>query len=262
MPVAGIAAGFAVDALAGSTIAAGVADLGITGVAASAATGAVEGAIGGGLTAAVTGQDVGKGILGGAVTGGIGAGVTSEVSSALAAPDPGTVGPPMPPGYDTLGPGASLGLARGIETGAGSFVGGTAGALATGQPLGRALESGAIGGISNLLGNTIGGAADLGGLGTSALTGVLNYGLTQALAPSAKGASASSAAYQPTLAQNVASPGISNAPNTSLLGSALNVGGTSGYTPGGTVFGSSDSNTPPSNVWNQATLRDTTVGQG
>jgi len=184
------------------------------------------------------------------------------VSSALAAPDPGTVGPPMPPGYNTLGPGASLGLARGIETGAGSFVGGTAGALATGKPLGQALESGAIGGISNFLGNTIGGAADLGGLGTSVLTGALNYGLNQAFAPSAKGSGVSSAAYQPTLSQNAPSPSISNAPNTSLLGSALNVGGTSGYTPGGTVFGSSDSNTPPSNVWNQATLRDTTVGQG
>jgi len=262
MPVAGVAAGFAVDALAGSTIAAGVADLGITGVAASVATGAVEGAIGGGLTSAVTGQDVGKGILGGAISGGIGAGVAGEVSGALAQPDVGTVGPPAPVGTGTLSPGAAMGLTTGIAKGAGNLVGGTIGALATGQPINRALESGLIGGASGLVGSTLGGAADLGGFGTSALTGAINYGLTQALAPSAKGSSAYSSAYQPTLTQNVASPGISNASNTSLLGSALNVGGTSGYTPGGTVFGSSDTGSQPSNVWNQATLRDTTVGQG
>jgi hypothetical protein len=261
MPVAAVGVGLAVNAVAGEAIAAGVASLGISGVAASVASGAVTGAISGGLSSAVTGGDIGKGILGGVISGGVGAGVTNEVSGMLAQPEGDTIGPPAPVGTGTLSPGASMGLTTGIAQGAGKLVGGTLGALATGQPIGRALESGLIGGTSTLLGSTIGGAADLGGFGTSALSGALNYGLSQALAPSAKGSSAASTAYQPTLTQNVASPGSSTSPSTSLLGSALNVGGVSGYTPGGTVFGSSDSNTPPSNVWNQATLRDTTVGQ-
>jgi hypothetical protein len=252
MPVAGIAAGFAVDALAGSTIAAGVADLGITGVAASAATGAIEGAIGGGITGAVTGGNIGSDIIKGALSGGVGAGVTGLVSEALSPgtlPDLTTQGTQLPPEI-----GGSQALGKGVAAGLGKFAGG----LAAGQ----SVEQAALGGLAGGVGTGLGSALNLGGLGTSALTGALGYAANLATQPSAKGSSASSVAYQPTLAQNVASPGISNAPSTSLLGSALNVGGTSGYTPGGTVFGSSDSNTPPSNVWNQATLRDTTVGQG
>ena len=219
--------------------------------------GAVIGAGAGALKAAATGGNVLEGALAGGVSAGVGGAVSAEVGQSLGAGSTIDLGGYSPPTVD-----GSTALGAAVSKGAGSFAGGLAGGLVSGQPIGKALEGAAIGGLAGGLGAGIGNYADLGGLGTSALTGVLNYGLNQAFAPSAKGSSASSAAYQPTLAQNVVSPGTSNAPSTSLLGSALNVGGTSGYTPGGTVFGSSDTGSQPSNVWNQATLRDTTVGQG
>ena len=252
MPAAGLAIGFAVSEAA-SAVGLGTAVAGVvgSGIAADVATGAIEGAVTGGLTSAVTGGDVGKGILMGALGGGVSSGVTSAVSEALS---PGQVVDLTGASNTTPEIGGSQALGKGVAAGLGKFAGG----LASGQPVGRAL----IGGLTSGVGTGVGSELGLGGLGTSALTGALGLAANQAFAPSAKGASAFSAPAQPTLTQNAASPGTSNAPSTSLLGSALNVGGTSGYTPGGTVFGSSDSNTPPSNVWNQATLRDTTVGQG
>ena len=115
MPVLGAIIAFGFTELAGATVAAAVAELGLTGVAASAASGAIIGGVSGGLSAEITGGNVGKGIIGGLVSGGVGGGVSNLVSDALGGVSAvGDTGPQIPVkptlgGSEALGAGAVKG---------------------------------------------------------------------------------------------------------------------------------------------------------
>jgi len=252
MPLLPAIIGFAITELAGATIAAAVAELGLTGVAASAASGAVVGGLSGGLSAGITGGDVGKGIVGGLVSGGVGGGVSSLVSDALGGVSAvGDTGPQIPV-KPTLGGSEALGA--GAVKGAGALAGGTTGALAGGADFTSALRSGLISGASGGISGAAGNYFDLGKVGTSALGGALGYGLNQAF-PASRGSTASTASSYPT--QSGVS-GFQSAGAPSALGSALFAAPGMGYSPGGPVLGGTSDEKAPKNVWSETdkSLRD------
>lgn len=113
-------------AAADAGIAAGVADFGLTGLAATAATTGVEGALVGGglgaLTSGITGGDIGKGALGGAMTGALG-GAGGALGGALGGTAGGVIG-----------------------GGVGGALGGASGAAVTGGNVGQSAEMGGVGG--------------------------------------------------------------------------------------------------------------------
>jgi hypothetical protein len=138
------------------------------------------------------------------------------------------------------------------------LVGGTAGALAAGAPLSQALRGGLISGVAGGLGAGFGKEFGLGDTGTSLLSAGLSTGLQSALAPSGSRALISATqqpaqAGQPTVARPVG--GVTAGQTGGTLGGSLTAA-PSGYVPGGAVFGTSDTEKPPSNVWNTASLRN------
>ena len=229
-------------------------------------TGAIIKAGEGAVNAAVTGGDIAKSALIGGVEGGVGAGVSSEIGNALgggaasptASPDyPGTaLGAPTVPtvaGLPELGSSA----VKAAGQGAGSF----AGALAGGAPLNTALQQGLrgaeIGGISGLVSGLA--QYDMGVPKSDAATiGSAAGQLASYALPSVSGGSATpsyTTPVQPSL--NLQGPQSATVAGPSAtLGQSLSIAPTLGYTPTGSVFGSSDAEGKKSNVWNVGSLRN------
>ena len=250
MPVLGAIIAFGFTELAGATVATAVAELGLTGVAASAASGAIIGGVSGGLSTEITGGNVGKGIIGGLVSGGVGGGVSNLVSDALGGVSAvGDTGPQIPV-KPTLGGSEALGAGavKGLE----GFAGATTGALATGQPFSSALRSGLISGASGGISGAAGNYFDLGKVGTSALGGALGYGLNQAFPGSTQ-------ASKSTIPTQSGVSGFQSSGAPSALGSALFSAPGMSYSPGGPVLGGAGGeDKAPKNVWSDTdkSLRD------
>jgi len=264
LPLAETVFGGAISTFVGSTLAsAGILAEGTLG---AIETGAIIGAGEGAVNAAVTGGDIAKGALTGGVSGGVAGGVSSEVGKALgggatsptASPDyPGTaLGAPTVPtvaGLPELGSSA----VKAAGQGAGSF----AGALAGGAPLNTALQQGLrgaeIGGISGLVSGLA--QYDMGVPKSDAATiGSAAGQLASYALPSVSGGSATpsyTTPVQPSL--NLQGPQSATVAGPSAtLGQSLSIAPTLGYTPTGSVFGSSDAEGKKSNVWNVGSLRN------
>lgn len=248
LPLAETVFGGAISTFVGSTLAsAGILASGTLG---AIETGAIIGAGEGAVNAAVTGGDIAKGALTGGVGGGVGAGVGAQVSSALAEPSANVYGPVQPNvgGSAALGSGATGAASQG----AGSF----AGALAGGAPLNTALQAGLrgveLGGISGLASGTakeLGvSSRDAGTIG-SAASQLASYAL-----PSVSGGSAPS--YTPPVQPGLSLQGPATQAPSPTLGQSLSIAPTLGYSPTGSVFGSSDAEGKKSNVWNVGSLRN------
>ena len=264
LPLAETVFGGAISSFVGSTLAsAGILAGGTLG---AIETGAIIGAGEGAVNAAVTGGDIAKGALTGGVSGGVAGGVSSEIGKALgggaasptASPDyPGTaLGAPTVPtvaGLPELGSSA----VKAAGQGAGSF----AGALAGGAPLNTALQQGLrgaeIGGISGLVSGLA--QYDMGVPKSDAATiGSAAGQLASYALPSVSGGSATpsyTTPVQPSL--NLQGPQSATVAGPSAtLGQSLSIAPTLGYTPTGSVFGSSDTEGKKSNVWNVGSLRN------
>jgi hypothetical protein len=248
LPLAETVFGGAISSFVGSTLAsAGILAGGTLG---AIETGAIIGAGEGAVNAAVSGGDIAKGALTGGVGGGVGAGVGAQVSSALAEPSANVYGPVQPNvgGSAALGSGATGAASQG----AGSF----AGALAGGAPLSTALQAGLrgveLGGISGLASGTakeLGvSSRDAGTIG-SAASQLASYAL-----PSVSGGSAPS--YTPPVQPGLSLQGPATQAPSPTLGQSLSIAPSLGYSPGGSVFGSSDTEGKKSNVWNVGSLRN------
>ena len=248
LPLAETVFGGAISTFVGSTLAsAGILASGTLG---AIETGAIIGAGEGAVNAAVSGGDIAKGALTGGVGGGVGAGVGAQVSSALAEPSANVYGPVQPNvgGSAALGSGATGAASQG----AGSF----AGALAGGAPLSTALQAGLrgveLGGISGLASGTakeLGvSSRDAGTIG-SAASQLASYAL-----PSVSGGSAPS--YTPPVQPGLSLQGPATQAPSPTLGQSLSIAPSLGYTPTGSVFGSSDTEGKKSNVWNVGSLRN------
>ena len=248
LPLAETVFGGAISTFVGSTLAsAGILASGTLG---AIETGAIIGAGEGAVNAAVSGGDIAKGALTGGVGGGVGAGVGAQVSSALAEPSANVYGPVQPNvgGSAALGSGATGAASQG----AGSF----AGALAGGAPLSTALQAGLrgveLGGISGLASGTakeLGvSSRDAGTIG-SAASQLASYAL-----PSVSGGSAPS--YTPPVQPGLSLQGPATQAPSPTLGQSLSIAPTLGYSPTGSVFGSSDAEGKKSNVWNVGSLRN------
>ena len=248
LPLAEMVFGSAISTFVGSTLAsAGILAEGTLG---AIETGAIIGAGEGAVNAAVSGGDIAKGALTGGVGGGVGAGVGAQVSSALAEPSANVYGPVQPNvgGSAALGSGATGAAAQG----AGSF----AGALAGGAPLSTALQAGLrgveLGGISGLASGTakeLGvSSRDAGTIG-SAASQLASYAL-----PSVSGGSAPS--YTPPVQPGLSLQGPATQAPSPTLGQSLSIAPSLGYSPTGSVFGSSDAEGKKSNVWNVGSLRN------
>ena len=264
LPLAETVFGGAISTFVGSTLAsAGILASGTLG---AIETGAIIGAGEGAVNAAVTGGDIAKGALTGGVSGGVAGGVSSEIGKALgggaasptASPDyPGTaLGAPTVPtvaGLPELGSSA----VKAAGQGAGSF----AGALAGGAPLNTALQQGLrgaeIGGISGLVSGLA--QYDMGVPKSDAATiGSAAGQLASYALPSVSGGSATpsyTTPVQPSL--NLQGPQSATVAGPSAtLGQSLSIAPSLGYSPGGSVFGSSDAEGKKSNVWNVGSLRN------
>ena len=264
LPLAETVFGGAISTFVGSTLAsAGILAEGTLG---AIETGAIIGAGEGAVNAAVSGGDIAKGALTGGVSGGVASGVSSEIGNALgggaasptASPDyPGTaLGAPTVPtvaGLPELGSSA----VKAAGQGAGSF----AGALAGGAPLNTALQQGLrgaeIGGISGLVSGLT--QYDMGVPKSDAATiGSAAGQLASYALPSVSGGSATpsyTTPVQPSL--NLQGPQSATVAGPSAtLGQSLSIAPTLGYTPTGSVFGSSDAEGKKSNVWNVGSLRN------
>jgi len=246
LPLAETVFGGAISSFVGSTLAsAGILAEGTLG---AIETGAIIGAGEGAVNAAVSGGDIAKGALTGGVGGGVGAGVGAQVSSALAEPSANVYGPVQPNvgGSAALGSGATGAASQG----AGSF----AGALAGGAPLTTALQAGLrgveLGGISGL---ASGFAKEAGIPASESKTiGTAASQLASYALPSVSGGS-STPTYTPPVQPGLSLQGPLPSPT---LGQSLSIAPSLGYTPGGSVFGSSDSEGKKSNVWNVGSLRN------
>jgi hypothetical protein len=246
LPLAETVFGGAISSFVGSTLAsAGILAEGTLG---AIETGAIIGAGEGAVNAAVSGGDIAKGALTGGVGGGVGAGVGAQVSSALAEPSANVYGPVQPNvgGSAALGSGATGAASQG----AGSF----AGALAGGAPLTTALQAGLrgveLGGISGL---ASGFAKEAGIPASESKTiGTAASQLASYALPSVSGGS-STPTYTPPVQPGLSLQGPLPSPT---LGQSLSIAPTLGYTPTGSVFGSSDAEGKKSNVWNVGSLRN------
>ena len=248
LPLAEMVFADAISTFVGSTLAsAGILAEGTLG---AIETGAIIKAGEGVVNAAVTGGDIAKSALMGGVEGGVGAGVGAEVSSALAEPSANVYGPVQPNvgGSAALGSGATGAASQG----AGSF----SGALAGGAPLSTALQAGLrgveLGGISGLASGTakeLGvSSRDAGTIG-SAASQLASYAL-----PSVSGGSAPS--YTPPVQPGLSLQGPATQAPSPTLGQSLSIAPSLGYSPTGSVFGSSDAEGKKSNVWNVGSLRN------
>ena len=266
MPAAAIiiplAESFGLSALGVTAGGVGAAALGAVGleastIVASTVGGAIIGAGTGALNAAIQGGDIAKGALTGGVSGGVGSGVGAATSQALGA-TPATGGysgiPETAAKAANVGGSAALGSgATGAASqGAGSF----AGALAGGAPLSTALQAGLrgveLGGISGLASGTakeLGvSSRDAGTIG-SAASQLASYAL-----PSVSGGSAPS--YTPPVQPGLNLQGPATQAPSPTLGQSLSIAPSLGYSPTGSVFGSSDAEDKKSNVWNVGSLRN------
>jgi len=246
LPLAETVFGGAISSFVGSSLAA--AGILAEGTLGAIETGAIIGAGEGAVNAAVSGGDIAKGALTGGVGGGVGAGVGAQVSSALAEPSANVYGPVQPNvgGSAALGSGATGAAAQG----AGSF----AGALAGGAPLSTALQAGLrgveLGGISGL---ASGFAKEAGIPASESKTiGTAASQLASYALPSVSGGS-STPTYTPPIQPGLSLQGPLPSPT---LGQSLSIAPSLGYTPSGSVFGSSDSEGKKSNVWNVGSLRN------
>ena len=246
LPLAETVFGGAISSFVGSSLAA--AGILAEGTLGAIETGAIIGAGEGAVNAAVSGGDIAKGALTGGVGGGVGAGVGAQVSSALAEPSANVYGPVQPNvgGSAALGSGATGAAAQG----AGSF----AGALAGGAPLSTALQAGLrgveLGGISGL---ASGFAKEAGIPASESKTiGTAASQLASYALPSVSGGS-STPTYTPPIQPGLSLQGTLPSPT---LGQSLSIAPSLGYTPSGSVFGSSDSEGKKSNVWNVGSLRN------
>jgi hypothetical protein len=261
MPAAAIiiplAESFGLSALGVTAGGVGAAALGAVGleastIVASTVGGAIIGAGTGALNAAIQGGDIGKGALTGGVAGGVGSGVGALTSQALGATAPLPAGVQGPSAPATVGGSAALGsgVVGSASQGAGSF----AGALAGGAPLSTALQAGLrgveLGGISGLASGFAKeagvSARDASSIG-SAASQLASYAL-----PSVSGGSAKpsyTTPVQPSLSLQGPAP-------SPTLGQSLSIAPTLGYSPSGSVFGSSDTEGKKSNVWNVGSLRN------
>ena len=248
LPLAETVFGGAISTFVGSTLAsAGILASGTLG---AIETGAIIGAGEGAVNAAVSGGDIAKGALTGGVGGGVGAGVGAQVSSALAEPSANVYGPVQPNvgGSAALGSGATGAASQGASS--------LAGALACGAPLSTALQAGLrgveLGGISGLASGTakeLGvSSRDAGTIG-SAASQLASYAL-----PSVSGGSAPS--YTPPVQPGLSLQGPATQAPSPTLGQSLSIAPSLGYTPTGSVFGSSDAEGKKSNVWNVGSLRN------
>jgi hypothetical protein len=248
LPLAETVFGGAISTFVGSTLAsAGILAEGTLG---AIETGAIIGAGEGAVNAAVSGGDIAKGALTGGVGGGVGAGVGAQVSSALAEPSANVYGPVQPNvgGSAALGSGATGAASQG----AGSF----AGALAGGAPLSTALQAGLrgveLGGISGL---ASGFAKEAGIPASESKTiGTAASQLASYALPSVSGGSAPS--YTPPVQPGLSLQGPATQAPSPTLGQSLSIAPSLGYSPTGSVFGSSDAEGKKSNVWNVGSLRN------
>ena len=261
LPLAETVFGGAISSFVGSSLAA--AGILAEGTLGAIETGVIIGAGEGAVNAAVSGGDIAKGALMGGVGGGVGAGVSSEVTKALGSTEYGgysgipttttsTVNPLMPA---TVAGSPELGSAAVGAAGRGAA--GFASALAGGAPLNTALQAGLrgaeIGGLSGLasglarydFGTSPRDAATIG----SAAGQLASYAL-----PSVSGASTPS--YTPPIQPGLSLQGPATQAPSPTLGQSLSIAPSLGYTPTGSVFGSSDAEGKKSNVWNVGSLRN------
>jgi hypothetical protein len=107
--------------------------------------------------------------------------------------------------------------------------------------------------VAGGLGAGFGKEFGLGDTGTSLLSAGLSTGLQAALAPSASRSVGYGGGFTPQVTQQA--KGVTAPPTGATIGGSL-AAAPSGYVPGGAVFGTSDTEKPPSNVWNTASLRN------
>ena len=276
IPIISAAAEFFLGSTVTAAVTAAAADVGLASAAAatlvpgvtvaSAVSGAIIGSGTAALTAAATGGDIAKAAESAAVSSVVGQVAGAEIGQALgggaasptASPDyPGTaLGAPTVPtvaGLPELGSSA----VKAAGQGAGSF----AGALVSGAPLNTALQQGLrgaeIGGISGLVSGLA--QYDMGVPKSDAATiGSAAGQLASYALPSVSGGSATpsyTTPVQPSL--NLQGPQSATVAGPSAtLGQSLSIAPTLGYTPSGSVFGSSDADGQKSNVWNVGSLRN------
>lgn len=254
LPLAETVFGGAISSFVGSTLAsAGILAEGTLG---AIETGAIIGAGEGAVNAAITGGDIAKGALTGGVSGGVGAGVGAELTKDLGAQAgslSGDVYTPATPASIAGSPTAASSLIGAASKGAGALTG----ALAGGAPLSTALQQGLRAGEIGGIGGLVSGLAqyDLGvpkseaGTIGSAAGQVAGYAL-----PQVSGGSAPS--YTPPVQPGLSLQGPATQAPSPTLGQSLSIAPSLGYTPTGSVFGSSDAEGKKSNVWNVGSLRN------
>jgi len=219
-------------------------------------TGAIIGAGEGAVNAAITGGDIAKGALTGGVGGGVGAGVGAELTKDLGAQAgslSGDVYTPATPASIAGSPTAASGLIEAAKGGSSALTGALAGGAPLSTALQQGLRAGEIGGIGGLvsglaqydLGVPKSDAATIG----SAAGQVAGYAL-----PQVSGGSAPS--YTPPVQPGLSLQGPATQAPSPTLGQSLSIAPSLGYTPTGSVFGSSDAEGKKSNVWNVGSLRN------
>jgi len=237
------------------TVIAGTATVG------SVTTGAIAQAGISAAQAALTGRDVARA----AEFGALGSTIGGIAEGAVA----GQLGAELPTGGEfretaALGPklGGSAALGTGLAQGARALASTTATQFAGGRPLDAALRqglySGATTGISSALAQEFG----VGGksVGDAAARQAIQYGTDKAVS-GLTGYSPIASSYQPQ-SSSITQPKnqVASARPSPTLGQSLSIAPSLGYTPGETVFGSSDTKGDKSKVWNVGSLRN--VGSG
>lgn len=237
------------------TVIAGTATVG------NVATGAITRAGISAAEAALTGRDAARA----AEFAALGSAAGDIASGAVA----GQLGAKLPTGGEfretaALGPklGGSAALGTGLAQGARALASTTATQFAGGRPLDAALRqglySGATTGISSALAQEFG----VGGksVGDAAARQAIQYGTDKAVS-GLTGYSPIASSYQPQ-SSSITQPKnqVASARPSPTLGQSLSIAPSLGYTPGETVFGSSDTKGDKSKVWNVGSLRN--VGSG
>ena len=244
------------EAFLGSTVAAGVtaaaSAVGAADIAAASllpgltvanlASGAIIGAGSSALAAAAQGGDILKAAESGAVGSAVGQIAGAGIGNALGIGEPvaGSIGPQQP-----------TALQAAAQKGAASLIGGTAGGVATGRTPEAAFKASVPGAV----GGALSGAAQY-GLGLDASTsGLLGQGTSTALRY-ATTPSPSAPSYTPPVQPGLSLQGPATQAPSPTLGQSLSIAPSLGYTPTGSVFGSSDAEGKKSNVWNVGSLRN------
>ena len=208
-------------------------------------TGSITKAATGAATAALTGGDVAKSTIAGAVSGGVAPVISGAMNVALGTGDPknNVIGPQQPTGFQG-------GLTGGITP----LISNTIGGIATGKTPEDAFKSS----IPGAVGGALSGAARY-GLGLDATTSdIIGKGgsmLTQYATTQPPSAPSYTPPVQPGLSLQGPQSATVAGPSATL-GQSLSIAPTLGYTPTGSVFGSSDTEGKKSNVWNVGSLRN------